>query len=1218
MFWRVIHWRICCKLAAGTFCLSRSIIISKQFLGGGSLAEDSNRDELEQLRRRNAELEQRLLDVDPEIVDIFKNIQDLFYRADNEGRLQIISPSIFNILGYRPNELIGTKLAELYVQPEDRDRLLHSIVEGEGSVTGFEAAIRRKDGEIVWVSINSQYFYDAEGNVVGVEGTVRDISEQIKSQERYRKVLETALDGFWMIDVSSLSIIEVNNRYCQMSGYCREELIGMTIPMLEGVQSEEDIRRNVESLIREGGGRFESKHRKKNGELMDLEISVQCLNEFGQLTAFMRDITEQKMVAAAREESELKYRSLFDLSPDAMILLEMGHGFIDCNDTALKMFGYRHKAEFLGKRPDQLSPLNQPDGRDSQEAALEQIMNAKAKGAASFEWVHQRADGETFPTEVNLKALQLGEKLMIYGAVRDISLRQKAKVELDESELKYRTLFEMSPDALIMGDMDRGFVDCNAMTLKIFGCKDKTEFLGLHPEDLSPPLQSDGRSSSEASREQIKLALEKGANNFEWQHKRLNGELFPAEVLLTPIRLGGRQLFQAVVRDISRRKQADEMIRKANDELEQRVEERTRELAKLFNEYRTTTRTVPDILYRLDREGKLTWWNEAVEKLSGLSAEQLKNRPMQNFVVDHDVERAIESFTDTITTGSGEVEVRLHTISGPRIFQLRGRKFVDETGEENGVVGIGRDITVQKEAEEKLRRSQHGLAAAQRMAHMGSWTLDVISNRLEWSDELYRIFEIDPGTPLSYEIFLACVYPEDREKVNAAYNESIETNKSYQVEHRAVMPDGRIKYLLEQCETIYDGEGRALYSMGTTFDITERKHAEEKQRELEVRLFQAQRMESLGTLAGGIAHDFNNVLGAIGINNFLLNRELESEKGRDLLHRNEQLISHSKQMIQQLLLFSDKRRNEMKRFCLSGLLKDSLHTIRLSLGERIFLQLDLPDGKMPVEGDAGQIQQILLNLINNARDAVELVEAPSIQLEASVIENSSRLKRKFPDLDAKRYIAISVSDNGAGIQEKDMPHVLEPFFTTKGVGRGTGLGLSMAYGTVQAHKGEMEIISEVEEGTKVIVYLPLYEDELPDAAEEKPVNQVVRGSRELILLADDDRGLRVASREALELLGYRVLEASDGNEAVDVFNEHRHEIAMALLDVVMPSMNGVEAANLIRQSEPNLPIIFMTGYDMKQTLASEKRPDDCRVLGKPVDMAQLSREIRTLLYESAD
>ncbi len=389
-----------------------------------------------------------------------------------------------------------------------------------------------------------------------------------------------------------------------------------------------------------------------------------------------------------------------------------------------------------------------------------------------------------------------------------------------------------------------------------------------------------------------------------------------------------------------------------------------------------------------------------------------------------------------------------------------------------------------------------------------------------------------------------------------------------------------------------------------------------KQRALEEELRQSQKMEAVGILVGGIAHDFNNILAGVTGNMYLAKAKIESGKALeavDKISNIQQLCDQAASMISQLLAFARKDIVQMHELSLYNLMEESLKFARVTISENIRFHFELSQERFMILGDVSQLQQVLINLLNNACDAVETVAAPCIDLRLFGYMPDDAFVALYPEAEGQRYVCLSIRDNGCGIKEDDLNQIFDPFFTTKAVGKGTGLGLSMIYGTMKSHSGLVDVQSEGGNGTVFHLYFPIVAKTKTTVS---TINEDIRthvSKGETLLLADDDPVVRLTTSEVLESWGYTVLQAVDGIEALAVFKEHQDEIALVLLDVIMPRCGGVEFAARVRKINADMPVIFMTGYDRGQVLADGELIENGEVLTKPVKFDELSNCIRKML-----
>lgn len=520
-------------------------------------------------------------------------------------------------------------------------------------------------------------------------------------------------------------------------------------------------------------------------------------------------------------------------------------------------------------------------------------------------------------------------------------------------------------------------------------------------------------------------------------------------------------------------------------------------------------------------------------------------------------------------------------------------------------------VVEQRRALESLRESEARLKEAQRIARLGNWVLDLVANTFTWSDEADAIFEIGQGASvITYEAFLEAIHPEDREAVNAAYSQSVNRHEPWEITHRLLMREGRVKHVLERCETQYGPDGKPLRFIGTVQDVTERKEAEEARIRLENQYRQAVKMEAVGRLAGGVAHDFNNKLQIILGSVDMMMRDLpEGHECRADLAEIERAAKRSADLTRQLLAFSRRQTIAPQMIDVNQVLSGSLKMLGRLLGENIHLQfLQKPDTGS-IYMDPGQLDQIMANLAVNARDAITgvghiIVEASNCTLR----EADCRGKADFvmPD----DYVLITFRDDGAGIPPDIQSQIFEPFFTTKAVGKGTGLGLATVYGIVKQNKGAITVQSEPGKGTTFCIWLPRVREPamLTDqVTEARPV-----GTETVLLVEDEESVLQLTERELREQ-GYTVMAASTADQALQLCMNYQGDIHLLLTDVIMPGMSGKAVAERIQELRPGIRVLFMSGYPSDVLEQHGQLASQTDILHKPFSSLSLAQRVREAL-----
>ncbi|WP_198507296.1 PAS domain S-box protein [Mariprofundus ferrinatatus] len=413
--------------------------------------------------------------------------------------------------------------------------------------------------------------------------------------------------------------------------------------------------------------------------------------------------------------------------------------------------------------------------------------------------------------------------------------------------------------------------------------------------------------------------------------------------------------------------------------------------------------------------------------------------------------------------------------------------------------------------------------------------------------------------------------------------------------------DGTYYPALMSVAPIHDDSGKVTHFVSLQQDMSEYKRLEEQ-------FLQSQKMEAIGVLVGGIAHDFNNMLAGIVGNTYMAKTRIkDDEKLLGNIEAIERISMRAAGMIKQLLTFARKEHVEMSTFSLTNFLNEAIKLAATAIPESIERSCETSPEELYIHGDSTQLQQVIMNLINNAKDALEGIKNGKISCSLKPYIADDSFWQRHPNCKGEMFACLTVSDNGGGIPENVVSKIFDPFFTTKGVGKGTGLGLAMVYGAIEGHMGAIEVDSVPGEGTTFTIYLPLV-DAKPEQ-EQVSLQQAVTGQNELILVADDEALILEMYKSVLSHLGYRVIAAHNGEEAVQQFERNMRDISLVVLDVVMPVMGGMDAAKRIRELDEKLPIIFATGYDRGSLDDAGREISDHEIINKPFTVESLSQLI---------
>jgi two-component system, cell cycle sensor histidine kinase and response regulator CckA len=525
-----------------------------------------------------------------------------------------------------------------------------------------------------------------------------------------------------------------------------------------------------------------------------------------------------------------------------------------------------------------------------------------------------------------------------------------------------------------------------------------------------------------------------------------------------------------------------------------------------------------------------------------------------------------------------------------------------------GVVAV--DITDRTVAEEALRASEAKFRSVTESASDAIIATDSRGRIISWNAGAGRMFGYDSAEALERSVHELLPHPELGEPRVAA-GELTATISEFPGNLAAEMGRRRdgTEFPIEMSVGSWQNANQVFFSV-IIRDVTERKLAEAALGVRDAQLRQSQKLEAIGTLAGGVAHEFNNLLQTIqGFTQYAIEALPRDSEGRHDLEQVLQATGRASSLTRQLLGFGRREMLQKADVNPNAVVRDMVKMLGPLIGATIEIELKLDDSVGMVHADPAHLQQLLMNLCVNARDAMPQGGKLLIRTEDLIV--SPEYCEFHPDVTPGRYLVLNVSDTGGGIPEEVRDHIFEPFFTTKEVGKGTGLGLAMVYGVVQQHGGVIRVYSETGLGTTFRIYLPTIEREVAAPVVQQPAS--ARGGDEIVLIAEDDPFVRKLAVRILQRAGYGAIIAADGREAVDLFELHKDEVALVILDIVMPRMGGRDAFELIRASRPELPVIFCSGYDPELADTGHAPPSGTPLLQKPFDPEVFLRTVRETL-----
>ena len=534
---------------------------------------------------------------------------------------------------------------------------------------------------------------------------------------------------------------------------------------------------------------------------------------------------------------------------------------------------------------------------------------------------------------------------------------------------------------------------------------------------------------------------------------------------------------------------------------------------------------------------------------------------------------------------------------------------LDIGGIKGGRVWFFRDVTEARRKDEALREGAQQLKVAQAMAHVGNWELETATGLVEGSDEAARIFGLSAeDQPFALKSLLHLIHRFDRPRAIHAMRRLMSQLQDFDLEFRIAPQAPREPcwvHVRARVET--DAGGHAVRVVGTLQDITARVEAEESRQALEKQLVHAIKMEAVGTLAGGIAHDFNNLLQAItGYTQLLLMDRSLSGQELQPLRKIESAADRARELARQLLTFSRKVESHLAPSVLNQIVEEALQILGRTIPKMITIEKHLADDLKPVEVDANQIEQVILNLGINAAHAMP--EGGRLSITTAMAREGLDEGRPA-EAGPGPYIELIIDDSGSGMDSQTLERIFDPFFTTKGIGAGTGLGLSMVYGIVKNHGGWITCRSAPGRGTTFNIYLPTIDTALAGTGLQTGF-QALPGGNETILVVDDEVVLCKLGRRMLERFGYQVKTATSGEEALEIFRWQSDDIDLVILDVNMPGMGGYKCLQALLQIDPQIKIIVASGYSRDHCEQDLLSLGACAFIAKPFQLEALMTAVR--------
>jgi PAS domain S-box-containing protein len=1163
-------------------------------------------------------------------------------RFDREGRILYCNPFLYRLTGWEEADLIHRFWIDRLVPREGRDLVRNAFMD-EGHLREdipehFECPLMtRAEGrrELVW-SFTAQR--DASGHIDVVTGLGVDItshkeaeaafarsaevSEHLRSlmvsinrsgclEEMLDPLLTTAVDvcemdggGIYLIEgeeavlkqysgipdahAEEVSRLDLRSTIVQAVLHAGEPVnVGARFPERLPLYHEHGIRHVYSIALFAGDEAFGflnlvSRRPKGPGEVTLITLRVLALE--------VESLFRRLKVEEALRENEEKYRTLVEMFPHSVTIFQDGK-VVYANRATLEIMLYADYEAILGRPIGHAVP-------DSEKNRLEEYTQRRAAGDISVPNHYMtrflRQNGEEFPAEVHISPIVYRGRPAQQVIVSDITAREEAAQALRESEEKYRNILESIQEGYYEVDRAGRFTFFNFALCQMLGYEAQEMPAVTFRDFYRDPEMIDRVIST------YKHVYESGTpcQVFDWTGYRKDGSrgVFEASISLIQDKDEGRKGFRGIIRDVTEHRRAQKALEEA--------EARNRALLN----------AIPDSMIRISREGLVLDFRGDTDALNiTRRREEIVGAYIGKLLREYLAVQAMERIGRALEKDAAEMlEFQLVDRDGAaRDFEAR----ICPCGADE-VLAILRDISERKRNEQALLDNEAQYRELFENANDIVYTHDLEGNFLSLNkagEEISGYTREEVRGMNAIEITL----PEFRERTKEMVAKKLRGEETTRYESAIRAKDGHHIPVEVSTRLIYR-DSKPVAIQGIARDITERKQNEEEKQRLQAQIQHAQKLEGLGVLAGGIAHDFNNLLvGILGNAGLALTRMPVESPARKFVEKVETTANRAAELTSQMLAYSGKNTLEKQPLNLSRMTTEMGHLLDASISKKVTLKYECEPNIPMVQGDPAQIHQVIMNLITNASEAIGEA-AGLITLRTSLYNlGEDELATAWLDdnLSPGMYVCLEVSDTGCGMDENTRNRIFDPFYSTKFAGR--GLGLAAVMGIIRSHDGAIKVYSEIGEGTTFRVFFP--------AALHGPASVEMLSADDyagevhqwcssgLVLVADDEEDVRTVAEASLEPVGFDVITAVNGMDAVAMFRRHADAIRVVVLDLTMPVMNGEEALQEIHAIRPDVPVILSSGYTRQDAAGRFPELDFAGFLQKPYSPGRLIRMLYTTL-----
>ena len=1221
-------WEVCWKRYAGQLIWIRKHVRAVRDSEGRLMHYEEVIEDITEAKRAREELQES----NQFRQEIISGAGEGIIVYDRDLRYVVWNRFMEALTGLPAEKVVGRRPLDLFPQLKEHgiDTLLERALAGE-TVSSDDVPLTVV-GRSGWVTATYGPHRNAAGEIVGVIGIIRDVTERRRaeealraSEERFRIMADAAPVMIWIDDAEGLCTY-FNKPWLDFTGRTLEQEMGRGSRESIHVDDLPAFTATYEAAFAaQDTYQTEYRLRRADGQYRwILETAMPRFTPSGEFEGFIGsalDITERRRAEQALRESEQRFRLMADAAP---VLI-----WISGADALCTYFN-KPWLDFTGRPLDQQIGTGWMEGvhpDDHGRVKTFDEFETTTHEPYQIEYRLRRHDGEyrwILDTGVpRFTAEGIFEGYI--GSAIDITDRRRAEEALKESEARYRTQVEQAPEAVVVLDVDTGrFVDVNENAVRLYGLS-RDGLYNSGPAAMSPLRQPDGRLSEEAAREKIEEALQGGTPVFEWTHRRADGQEVPCEVRLVRLPAADRRLVRGSVTDISERKRAEKL-----QSALYRIAATASSAEDMDEFYAAIHGIVGELMYAknfylaiYDPSSERVSFPYFVDEADAPPLPKKLGKGLTEYVLrtGQPLLAAEENFHSMVERGDVELVgtwsvdwlgvplTRGGEVFGVLVVQSYDPRFRYGAAEKEVLTFVSQQIAValeRKRSQDAIRESEerYRLLFERNLAGVYRTTID--GRILECNDALARTF----GYASRDELIgrdIRMLYPAEgqrKEFLDALFQARNLTNFEMCGQHKR----GHTIWTLENASLLADEAAGEIIIEGTLTEITERRLLEEQ-------LQQSQKMEAIGQLAGGVAHDFNNLLTSVlGYSEMALRQLPPDHPIRSEIQEIQKAGERAAHLTRQLLAFSRKQVFETKGLDLNALIEESSRMLSRLLGERISLVTQLDSALGSIRADPGQVEQVLINLVLNARDAMPEGGTLTIRTENSDREASSR---DHAGPAPGHYVAVCVADTGIGMDPETQKRIFEPFFSTKEKPHGTGLGLATVYGIVSQSGGHVAVQSAPGLGATFTVYFPRVAVSVPEQDAPAAITSAAGATSgsETILLVEDEDAVRDLTRRCLVGGGYTVIPAGSAEEAIDLAAEHDGHIDLLLTDVVMPGASGPQLARRLLERRPDVRVLYVSGYT-DAAMASEGILDSgVSFLQKPFTPEALSRKVRDILDE---